>query len=122
MRKRSHSKKIKVMILTILMLTIGFSAYLGIRSYAADEIYIEIDGVRVDPQVSYEMTNRILQLNMKTTGVAYDDTNLYEVDWSIENQDPTNPVASVTSGSSQTIGLVTALSPGDVTVTVTVEA
>ena len=121
MRKRSHSKKLKVMILAILMLTIGFSAYLGIRSYAADEIYIEIDGVRVDPQVSYEMTNRILQLNMKTTGVAYDDTNLYEVDWSIENQDPTNPVASVTSGSSQTIGLVTALSPGDVTVTVTVK-
>ena len=121
MKKVRKYLRIKYMVLAVLILTVGFTAYLGIRSYAADEIYIEIDGARVDPQVAVDMTNRILQLNMKTTGTAYDDTNLYEVDWSIENQDAANPVAKVEKGSSQTIGLVTALSPGEVTVTVTVK-
>lgn len=120
-RIKKHSHKIKYMVLAVLVLTLGICGYFGIRSYAADEIYIEVDGARVDPQIAVDMTNKILQLNMQTTGTAYDDINLYKVDWSIENQDPAHPVASVAAGSSQTIGLVTALSPGDVTVTVTVK-
>lgn len=103
-----------------LLVVLGVCGYFGAKSYAADEIYIEIDGTKLDPGVPVEMSQKILQLNMKTTGIAYEDSSLYQVDWTIENQNTSNPVASIAKGSSQTIGLVTALSPGDVTVTVTV--
>lgn len=118
-KKRRHT--IRRLILLVLVLTVGFSAYYGVRSFAADEIYLEIDGQRVNPTTPISMVNQQLQLNMKTTGVAYDDTSLYEVDWSIEDQDPANPIATIRSGSTQTIGLVSAVAPGEVTVTVTVK-
>ena len=46
-RIKKHSHKIKYMVLAVLVLTLGICGYFGIRSYAADEIYIEVDGARI---------------------------------------------------------------------------
>lgn len=128
MKKQGKSKfYLKYMIVTVIILTVGICTYFGYKTYAADDIYLEISGANVS-NTTVEMRNKILQLNMKTEGTAYDDTSLYEVVWTIENDPsaqpggtPADQIASVTQGSSQTIGLVTALSPGTVTVTVTVK-
>lgn len=108
------------MIFTVLFLTIGICTWFGYKGYAAGEIYLVNSAGEVISNTTVEMRNKVLQLNMKTTGTAYDDTSLYEVSWTIEN-DPSGQIATVAQGSSQTIGLVTALSPGTITVTVTVK-
>ena len=52
MRRRQKSKKhtIRKLVLMVLFLTVGFCAYYGVHSFAADEIYIEVDGTKVAPQ------------------------------------------------------------------------
>lgn len=62
-----------------------------------------------------------MQLMAETTGTAYDDAR-YKVEWSIEDTEARNNIASIEqSATNKMIAIVRALSPGTVTVTVTVK-
>lgn len=110
------------MMLMAIIVGASVFGYLGDSSYAADPIFImDQYGTIVDPAVPIEMRTSSLQLTMGTEGQAYDDER-YRVVWSIEDKDQ-EAIATLEPGGSshnKTICIVRALSPGDVTVTVTV--
>lgn len=121
-------KRLKYMVMLALIVAVGVFGYLGDSVRAADEIGISspIYGL-LDPMATYDMRTSTMQLMMETSGTAYDDESKYEVRWTIEDSDADhqpgswgNNIASIKKGSSQTIAILTANSPGDVTVTVTV--
>lgn len=113
----------------LLIVAAGVFGWLGDSSRAADETYITgPDGVQLDPSVTVNMRTKTMQLNLHTDGNVYEDTSKYEVEWIIATADDPdvtgteNRIAKVSSSEqSQTIGIVTALSPGNVTVTVLVK-
>lgn len=107
-------------VLTLLILGAGFFLFLGDSTQAADQIYITHDGVDLDPAATYQLTTSSMQLMLRTEGTAYDDER-YKVEWTIEDSAARDVIASIGPGTSKTIAIVQALSPGDVTVTVTVK-
>lgn len=107
-------------VLTLLILGAGFFLFLGDSTQAADQIYITHDGVDLDPAATYQLTTSSMQLMLRTEGTAYDDER-YKVEWTIEDSDARDVIASINPGTSKTIAIVQALSPGDVTITVTVK-
>lgn len=121
-RKSKKGKRMRtagIVLLSLIVFVTAFGA-LGDSSEAADQIYIECNGETLDPGTIYDMTTKKLQLMMKSDGNVYDSDD-YIVDWSIQDQDEDQPIASIESGIEKTTGIVTALSPGIVTITVTVK-
>lgn len=120
--KRLIKKKLKYILTLVVIVAVGVFGYLGNSVQAADEIGISLDGVLLDPTATYEMKTSSIQLMMETSGISYDDKNKYDVRWTIEDSadGKENDIASIKEGTSQTIGILTAKSPGDVTITVTV--
>ncbi len=110
----------KYVLLTLLILGAGFFLFLGDSSHAADLIYITHDGVDLNPSETYQLTTSSMQLMLRTEGTAYDDER-YKVEWTIEDSEARDVIASIRPGTSKTIAIVQALSPGDVTITVTVK-
>lgn len=112
--------KMKYIVVMALVLTAGILGFFGVSTtYAADEIYImDQYGNIINPAVTMEMKTSTLQLQLKTEGTAYESDD-YVIKWTIEDADQ-QKFATVSPGSLKTIGIVKALSPGDVTVTVTV--
>ena len=106
--KRLIKKKLKYILTLVVIVAVGVFGYLGNSVQAADEIGISLDGVLLDPTATYEMKTSSIQLMM--------------VRWTIEDSadGKENDIASIKEGTSQTIGILTAKSPGDVTITVTV--
>ena len=91
------------------------------RSEAADELHITYNGAVLDPAATIPLNTSSMQLMAETTGTAYDDAR-YKVEWSIEDTEARNNIASIEqSATNKMIAIVRALSPGTVTVTVTVK-
>lgn len=89
-------------------------------SHAADQIFIQYNGADLNPADTVTMNTSSMQLMLRTSGTAYDDER-YKVEWTIEDPAARDVIASIGPGTSKTIGVVQAISPGDVTVTVTVK-
>ncbi len=91
------------------------------QSQAADELHITCNGAVLDPAATISLNTSSMQLMAETTGTAYDDAR-YKVEWSIEDTEARNNIASIEqSATNKMIAIVRALSPGTVTVTVTVK-
>ena len=112
-------RKVSVALVGTLVLALIFAGVFRNRTHAAD-VNITYNGEILDPSMTYEMTTSSMQLMLDTTGTKYEDTDLYRVDWTIEDANQRDVIASINQGTSQTIGIVRALSPGIVTVTVTI--
>jgi len=122
MKKNRGKKKnqLRYMIALVLVLVVAMVGYFGDFSFAAEEVYISYNGQILDPASTIEMKTSSMQLMLQTEGTTYDDDELYQVDWTIEDTAQRDVIASISKGTSQTIGIVRAISPGDVTVTVTI--
>ncbi len=120
MKKRMRKWKAKSTILIGLLCFICVFGLFGDSTRAADDIFITYNNAVLDPATTIEMNTSSMQLMLGTTGTAYDDDDVYQVKWTIEDPEQNNIVASISQGSSQTIGILRAISPGDVTVTVTI--
>lgn len=116
---KKRMAKGKYVLLTLLILGAGFFLFGGDFSYAATPIYITYNGEDLSESEPYKMTTRYLQLTLRTEGNTYDSPD-YKVDWTIETPSG-GAIASVTPGTSKTIGVVEALSPGEVKITATVK-
>lgn len=102
-------------------LTVGLVFAWMNRSEAADELHITYNGAVLDPAATIPLNTSSMQLMAETTGTAYDDAR-YKVEWSIEDTEARNNIASIEqSATNKMIAIVRALSPGTVTVTVTVK-
>jgi len=117
---KKRFKKRRYAVLLTLFVGVLFFLLRGQFSHAADQIFIQFNGADLDPAVTYDMTTSSMQLMLRTEGTAYDDER-YKVEWTIEDATARDIIASISPGTSKTIGIVKALSPGDVTVTVTVK-
>lgn len=113
--------KLKYMVALILVLAVGLVGYFGDFTHAAEEIHITYNGAVLDPAATIEMKTSSMQLMLQTEGTTYEDDERYQVDWTIEDDKQRDVIASISKGTSQTIGIVRAISPGDVTVTVTIK-
>lgn len=111
---------IKYWVLGIVVLVTGFFVWQKESGHAADSIFIQYNGADMDPGATYDMTTSSMQLMLRTEGTAYDEER-YKVEWTIEDSEARDVIASINQGTTKTIGIVTALSPGDVTITVTVK-
>lgn len=114
-------KKFKYLFLVLLVVTAGAFFLQGDHGHAADEIFITYNGQDLDPSQPVQMTTSSMQLMMRTTGTPYDDDR-YKVEWTIEDSAVRDVIASIEqSQTNKIIASVRALSPGNVTVTVTVK-
>lgn len=121
--KNRVRKFIKLRYFMILLLLFVAGVFFLEKDYghAADEIFIEYNGQIVDPAQPLPLTTSSMQLMLATTGTAYDDER-YKVEWSIEDPAARDVIASIEQGTtSKMIATVRALSPGYVTITVTVK-
>lgn len=118
--KRRKGMKIKYAAAIVLAFVVGILGFFGDSARANEDLWL-IDQYenRVDPGTVIEMKTSSLQLTMQTSGISYESPD-YEVEWSIENPDQKN-FASVSNGSSKLVGIVKAISPGEVVITVTVK-
>ena len=82
MKNIQSKKKIRIvyMALLVLILSAGILSLMGDSSQAADEIYIETGGQRLDPAQSVTMNTRSMELMLRTTGTPYDDDRYRELD------------------------------------------
>ncbi len=113
-------KNIKFGYLAVLcaVLVVGICGYLGYHADAAEGLFITCDGYELNASSVYQMKNKQITLILGAEDAPiYADKNLYEVRWTIETG---QTIASVTPGSEQIYGIVTATSPGEVTVLATV--
>lgn len=94
-------------------------------SHAADEadIWIENErGLVVNPAENVIMSTSSMQLILGSSKPAYADEDRYKVEWSIEDSAARDVIASIEqSPTNKMIAIVRALSPGNVTITVTVK-
>lgn len=110
----------KYVLLTLIILGAGFFLLFGDSTHAADQIFITYNGEDLNPAATYDLRSKTMQLMLRTEGTAY-DADQYKVEWTIEDV-AARDIATVTqSEHNKMIATVTALSPGDVTVTVTVK-
>lgn len=110
----------KYALLTLIILGAGFFLLFGDSTHAADQIFITFNGEDLNPAETYDLRTKTMQLMLRTEGTAY-DADQYKVEWTIEDT-AARDIATVTqSEHNKMIATVTALSPGDVTVTVTVK-
>lgn len=119
-RMRTSGKRIKFTYLLVLFAVIvtGVFTYLGYRSDAAEGLYLTCDGYELDSATAYQMKNKQITLILGSEeDPIYADKSKYEVRWSIETG---GDIASIAQGSEQIYGIVTAKSPGEVTVLATV--
>ena len=118
-RRKGMKKRLKIMVVLALVAALGVFGYVGDSVHAADEIWIlDNFGNIVNPASYIEMKTKSLQLTLQSAGDIYASDD-YDVTWVIEDADQ-RKIATVTRGSTKNIGIVQALSPGDVTITVTV--
>ena len=118
-RRKGMKKRLKYMVMLVLVMTLGVFGYVGDSVHAADEIWIVDNlGNIVNPASFIEMKTKSMQLTLQSAGDIYQSDD-YQVTWIIEDVDQ-RKIATVEQGSSKNVGIVKALSPGDVTVTVTV--
>lgn len=124
MREQIKKKFKKRRYAVLLSLMAGVLLFLlrGQFSHAADQIFIKFNEAKLDPAVTYDMTTSTMQLMLGTPegDHVYDDVR-YKVEWTIEDTAARDVIASISPGTSKNIGIVKALSPGDVTVTLTVK-
>ena len=111
--------KFRYLVLLFALVVTGVCSYLGYHSDAAEGLYLTCDGYELNAQTAYQMKNREITLVLgDEKNPIYADTSLYEIKWSIETG---NDIASITqSATSPIYGIVTAKSPGEVTVLATV--
>lgn len=75
-------------------LTVGLVFAWMNRSEAADELHITYNGAVLDPAATIPLNTSSMQLMAETTGTAYDDAR-YKVEWSIEDTEARNNIASI---------------------------
>ena len=122
MREQIKKKLKKRRYAVLLSLMAGVLLFLlrGQFSHAVNQVYISSNGIRLDPTVTYDLTTRSMQLDLASDNDMYAKDE-YKVEWTIEDPLARDVIASITPGTSKTRCVVTPLSPGDVTVTVTVK-
>ncbi len=103
-------------------LVFGLTAFFwGGMIHAADGIYITYNGEDLNASDVYPMTTGSMQLTMRTDGTAY-DSDQYIVEWDIADSQAKDVIASIEQDpNNKMIAIVRALSPGDVTITLTVK-
>lgn len=119
-RIRETGKRIKFRYLAMLFVVVlvGVCSYLGYQSKAAEGLTLTCDGYELNSATAYQMKNKQITLILGSEeNPIYADKDKYEVRWSIETG---MDIASITEGSEQIYGIVTAQAPGEVTVLVTV--
>lgn len=117
---KKRMTKGKYALLMLLIMGAAFFLFLGDSSHAADQIFITYNGEDLSPSATYDLRSKTMQLMLRTEGTAY-DADQYKVEWSIEDV-AARSIATVTQSThNKMIATVTALSPGEVTVTVTVK-
>lgn len=111
--------KFRYLVLLFALVAAGVCGYLGYHSDAAEGLYLTCDGYEMSAQTAYQMKNREITLVLgDEKNPIYADTSLYEIKWSIETG---NDIATISqSATSPIYGIVTAKSPGEVTVLATV--
>lgn len=120
-RDRRNHVKLKYLVMMALICIGTIAGFLGDSSHAANVSITSETGEVLNPSTDYELKNSSMQLNMVTDGESYDDPTRYEVRWSIEDVEQQS-IAQLEqgAGNNQTSVILKALSPGRVTVTVTV--
>jgi len=104
---KKRFKKRRYAVLLTLFVGVLFFLLRGQFSHAADQIFIQFNGADLDPAVTYDMTTSSMQLMLRTEGTAYDDER-YKVEWTIEDATARDIIASISPGTSKTIGIVKA--------------
>ncbi len=113
-----NKMKFRYMVLVFVMVFVGVCGYLGYQSDAAEDMYLSCDGYELDAATAYQMKNKQITLILGSQeDPIYADKSKYEVRWSIETG---KEIAEITQGSEQIYGIVSAKSPGEVTVLATV--
>ena len=110
-----------------IVLVAGFAALWQDHSQAAagDEIYIiDPSGNHVE-NTTIAMTDGVMQLRMDTSGTMYNDPDKYVISWKIYANDSESAATEIASieeigTANNAVAMITAKSPGTVTVTVTV--
>lgn len=123
--KDFHRKKCLIFCLAfVAALAAGGALLWRDYSHAADEersMWIEYNGGALDPSQTYTMNTSSMQLMLRTKGNIY-DTDDYIVEWSIPDSAADGVIASIEQDpENKMISIVHAISPGNVTVTVTVK-
>lgn len=124
-KKGVHRKKALLFCLVfVAALAAGGGFLLRDYTHAADEersMWIEYNGGALDPSQTYTMSTSSMQLMLRTTGNIY-DSDEYIVDWTIADSEADGVIASIEQDpDNKMISIVRAISPGNVTVTVTVK-
>ncbi|MDR1699592.1 MAG: Ig-like domain-containing protein [Lachnoclostridium sp.] len=117
--KQRRFLKWKHIIFIAILIALGICAYSGYTALAADGIFLEVSGVDVTNTL-IEQRQREIQLDMRVEGQIYDDPR-YIVTWTIEGAGDGVIARVDQSPNFKHIALVTALSPGRVRITVTVQ-
>ncbi len=118
MKAMKNKMKFRYMVLVFIMVFVGVCGYLGYQSDAAEDMYLSCDGYELDAATAYQMKNKQITLILGSQeDPIYADKSKYEVRWSIETG---KEIAEITQGSEQIYGIVSAKSPGEVTVLATV--
>ena len=118
---KHNIRKVKYLLLLIVAVTAGVFFLQGNQGRAADAIYITYNGQDLNPSDTLPMTSSSLQLMLRSDGNIYENDDRYRVTWSIEDSAVRDVVASIEqSSTNKAIASLHALSPGMVTVTVTV--
>lgn len=113
-----HKGKIRYLVLLFFVVFVGVCSYLGYSSDAAEDLYLSCDGYQLDSATAYQMKNKQITLILGSEeDPIYADKDKYEVRWSIETG---KDIAQIAEGSEQIYGIVSAKSPGEVTVLATV--
>nr|MBP3598100.1 Ig-like domain-containing protein [Eubacterium sp.] len=118
MKAMKNKMKFRYLVLVFAMVFVGVCSYLGYSSDAAEDLYLSCDGAQLDSATAYQMKNKQITLILGSQeDPIYADKDKYEVRWSIETG---KDIAEITEGSEQIYGIVSAKSPGEVTVLATV--
>ncbi len=118
MKAMKNKMKFRYLVLVFVMVFVGVCSYLGYSSDAAEGLYLTCDGYELNSATAYQMKNKQITLILGSEeDPIYADKDKYEVRWSIETG---KDIAEIAEGSEQIYGIVSAKSPGEVTVLATV--
>ncbi len=107
-----HRNKIILLALLFAVATVGFVVRFGGTLFAADEIWVEKDGVQLPRDVPVELRDQTMQLMLGSSGEVYVNNPDYMILWSTPNDD----IISIQADATGSIANVSAVSPGMATI------